>query len=324
MLRDAVYTYIQSRFYRSPEVILGQNYHMSIDVSRSMCAGVTLRKADTLLTLADVVARVHHGRDVHWLPDLSGRERAGAARLYHGDPWRSRQVSRRSQLAQATLFRLDRSAAARCQLERSSSSAQLQDALANPQDGRRAFCRLHREMPRMGSGSPPQAGSGRPPPLDCANAREQSIRTHPRPFEPRIFHRSQRESATLDRHACQRGDYQYSAETEAVCFFVRLDGSSSTNPDCVFDRVQLGERGAPRCQEFPARSHSLQCQVMSPDHSFPLRSSTSSVSTFHIPPISAHLMCGHPVGEYLRLFQCAVIASACSCVALCVLAGTNT
>ncbi|GAA5870412.1 hypothetical protein JCM3774_002722 [Rhodotorula dairenensis] len=29
---EKVYTYIQSRFYRSPEVILGQNYHMSIDM----------------------------------------------------------------------------------------------------------------------------------------------------------------------------------------------------------------------------------------------------------------------------------------------------
>lgn len=27
-----VYTYIQSRFYRSPEVILGMNYHMAIDM----------------------------------------------------------------------------------------------------------------------------------------------------------------------------------------------------------------------------------------------------------------------------------------------------
>ncbi|BGP01393.1 serine/threonine protein kinase, CMGC, dual-specificity [Rhodotorula toruloides] len=29
---EKVYTYIQSRFYRSPEVILGQNYHMAIDM----------------------------------------------------------------------------------------------------------------------------------------------------------------------------------------------------------------------------------------------------------------------------------------------------
>lgn len=28
----AVYTYIQSRFYRSPEVILGMNYAMAIDM----------------------------------------------------------------------------------------------------------------------------------------------------------------------------------------------------------------------------------------------------------------------------------------------------
>lgn len=27
-----VYTYIQSRFYRSPEVILGMNYAMAIDM----------------------------------------------------------------------------------------------------------------------------------------------------------------------------------------------------------------------------------------------------------------------------------------------------
>jgi dual specificity tyrosine-phosphorylation-regulated kinase 2/3/4 len=29
---EAVYTYIQSRFYRSPEVILGMNYAMAIDM----------------------------------------------------------------------------------------------------------------------------------------------------------------------------------------------------------------------------------------------------------------------------------------------------
>ena len=31
-LYPQVYTYIQSRFYRSPEVILGMNYHMAIDM----------------------------------------------------------------------------------------------------------------------------------------------------------------------------------------------------------------------------------------------------------------------------------------------------
>jgi dual specificity tyrosine-phosphorylation-regulated kinase 2/3/4 len=32
LMRYSVYTYIQSRFYRSPEVILGMNYHMAIDM----------------------------------------------------------------------------------------------------------------------------------------------------------------------------------------------------------------------------------------------------------------------------------------------------
>jgi serine/threonine protein kinase len=32
LLHQIVYTYIQSRFYRSPEVILGMNYHMAIDM----------------------------------------------------------------------------------------------------------------------------------------------------------------------------------------------------------------------------------------------------------------------------------------------------
>jgi dual specificity tyrosine-phosphorylation-regulated kinase 2/3/4 len=31
-VRDAVYTYIQSRFYRSPEIILGCSYHTAIDM----------------------------------------------------------------------------------------------------------------------------------------------------------------------------------------------------------------------------------------------------------------------------------------------------
>src|SRR5260221_1458656 len=32
LISFTVYTYIQSRFYRSPEVILGMNYHMAIDM----------------------------------------------------------------------------------------------------------------------------------------------------------------------------------------------------------------------------------------------------------------------------------------------------
>lgn len=32
LIFSIVYTYIQSRFYRSPEVILGMNYHMAIDM----------------------------------------------------------------------------------------------------------------------------------------------------------------------------------------------------------------------------------------------------------------------------------------------------
>lgn len=32
LLFSAVYTYIQSRFYRSPEVILGHSYNMAIDM----------------------------------------------------------------------------------------------------------------------------------------------------------------------------------------------------------------------------------------------------------------------------------------------------
>ena len=47
---EGVYTYIQSRFYRSPEVILGLPYDVGIDMwSFGACgAPVSIRKARTL------------------------------------------------------------------------------------------------------------------------------------------------------------------------------------------------------------------------------------------------------------------------------------
>lgn len=65
----SVYTYIQSRFYRSPEVILGMNYHMGIDV-RPLPLSLSSLPLLMLLPPKDVESRLHPRRDVHRLPHL--------------------------------------------------------------------------------------------------------------------------------------------------------------------------------------------------------------------------------------------------------------
>jgi serine/threonine protein kinase len=78
-----VYTYIQSRFYRSPEVILGMNYHMAIDMWSS---------------------GLYTGGAQDRLPHLSRRKRARAIVLHNGGSWSSRQGLCQSELSQATLL----------------------------------------------------------------------------------------------------------------------------------------------------------------------------------------------------------------------------
>ena len=96
-----VYTYIQSRFYRSPEVILGalpRIHHLSNSLSLYVNVVPSLPPSlppSLLLLCRDAVQHghrhvesgVHLGRAVHGLPAVPRGERGGTASLHHGDIW---------------------------------------------------------------------------------------------------------------------------------------------------------------------------------------------------------------------------------------------
>lgn len=72
-----VYTYIQSRFYRSPEVILGIDYSMGTPPARPSHSD------------RHVEPRVHPRRAAHGLSHLPRRKRAGPARVHDGGAGRA-------------------------------------------------------------------------------------------------------------------------------------------------------------------------------------------------------------------------------------------
>jgi dual specificity tyrosine-phosphorylation-regulated kinase 2/3/4 len=90
---EKVYTYIQSRFYRSPEVILGMNYHMAIDMWSLGCILAELYTGMPIFpgeNEASVSASLHAYSDdmlmftVLWT----------ATRMHHGSPGCTRQAHR--------------------------------------------------------------------------------------------------------------------------------------------------------------------------------------------------------------------------------------
>ena len=111
-----VYTYIQSRFYRSPEVILGALFLYCI-INFVQCSKHVLINLDIFNTLNlqkhfpnfslsdhtlyshthrrssiqhghwHVESGLHPGWAVHWLPTVPRGEWSGAAGLHHGGVW---------------------------------------------------------------------------------------------------------------------------------------------------------------------------------------------------------------------------------------------
>lgn len=98
-----VYTYIQSRFYRSPEVILGQNYHFASESKIALIRGET--HPEMFPSSRHVEPRLHPRRTLHGLPDLPWGERAGAALMHHGGLGATGKVPGRQELAQEPLLR---------------------------------------------------------------------------------------------------------------------------------------------------------------------------------------------------------------------------
>lgn len=79
-----VYTYIQSRFYRSPEVILGMNYHMAIDMWSLGCILAELKTGFPIFPGENEQEQLSCIMEVLGLPDKDFVNRSSRKRLFFG------------------------------------------------------------------------------------------------------------------------------------------------------------------------------------------------------------------------------------------------
>jgi dual specificity tyrosine-phosphorylation-regulated kinase 2/3/4 len=83
-MTPAVYTYIQSRFYRSPEVILGMNYHMAIDMWSLGCILAELKTGFPIFPGENEQEQLSCIMEVLGLPDKDFVNRSSRKRLFFG------------------------------------------------------------------------------------------------------------------------------------------------------------------------------------------------------------------------------------------------
>ena len=79
-----VYTYIQSRFYRSPEVILGMNYHVAIDMWSLGCILAELKTGFPIFPGENEQEQLSCIMEVLGLPDKDFVNRSSRKRLFFG------------------------------------------------------------------------------------------------------------------------------------------------------------------------------------------------------------------------------------------------
>jgi dual specificity tyrosine-phosphorylation-regulated kinase 2/3/4 len=79
-----VYTYIQSRFYRSPEVILGLSYHKSIDMWSVGCIMAELYTGLPLFPGENEQEQLACIMEIMGLPDRHLVERCSRRKLFFG------------------------------------------------------------------------------------------------------------------------------------------------------------------------------------------------------------------------------------------------
>jgi dual specificity tyrosine-phosphorylation-regulated kinase 2/3/4 len=84
MMTPLVYTYIQSRFYRSPEVILGMNYHMAIDMWSLGCILAELKTGFPIFPGENEQEQLSCIMEVLGLPDKDFINRSSRKRLFFG------------------------------------------------------------------------------------------------------------------------------------------------------------------------------------------------------------------------------------------------
>ena len=80
-----VYTYIQSRFYRSPEVILGMNYHMAIDMWSLGCIMAELYTGFPIFPGENEQEQLACIMEVLGVPDKDFINRSSRKRLFFGE-----------------------------------------------------------------------------------------------------------------------------------------------------------------------------------------------------------------------------------------------
>ncbi len=81
----AVYTYIQSRFYRSPEVILGMNYHMAIDMWSLGCILAELYTGYPIFPGENEQEQLSCIMEVLGVPDKEFVNRSSRKKLFFGE-----------------------------------------------------------------------------------------------------------------------------------------------------------------------------------------------------------------------------------------------
>ena len=81
---NLVYTYIQSRFYRSPEVILGMSYHMAIDMWSLGCIMAELYTGFPIFPGENEQEQLSCIMEVLGVPDKEFINRSSRKRLFFG------------------------------------------------------------------------------------------------------------------------------------------------------------------------------------------------------------------------------------------------
>ena len=81
---ELVYTYIQSRFYRSPEVILGMSYHMAIDMWSLGCIMAELYTGFPIFPGENEQEQLSCIMEILGVPDKEFINRSSRKRLFFG------------------------------------------------------------------------------------------------------------------------------------------------------------------------------------------------------------------------------------------------
>lgn len=80
----SVYTYIQSRFYRSPEIILGCNYHMAIDMWSLGCILAELYTGFPIFPGENEQEQLSCIMEVLGVPDKAFVQKSSRTKLFFG------------------------------------------------------------------------------------------------------------------------------------------------------------------------------------------------------------------------------------------------